>query len=34
LLADLAPPDEPLPTGIAATDTVTLSFIATVIAKP
>lgn len=34
LLADLAPPDAPLPTGTAATDTVTLSFIAIVIAKP
>jgi hypothetical protein len=34
VLGDLAPADEPLPTGIAATDTVTLSFIATVIAKP
>ena len=34
LLGDLAPPDAPLPTGVAATDTITVSFIATVIAKP
>jgi len=34
VLGDLAPPDVTLPSGVAATDTVTLSFIATVIVKP
>jgi hypothetical protein len=34
LLSELTPPDGPLPSGVAATDTVTLSFTATVIVKP
>jgi len=34
VLGDIAPPDATLPAGVSATDTVTLSFIATVIVKP
>lgn len=33
-LDQLVPADAPLPSGVAATDTVTLSFLATVIVKP
>lgn len=33
-LSDLMPPDAPLPVGVAPSDTVTLSFIVTAVARP